>query len=200
MRETSTSKSILRRELMNRRLEMAGALVEERSMAAQKRILEHERWLNAGTVLLYVAFRNETRTDLLLENAWDTGKRVLLPRCLRSDASGCNIKGMMELVPASSQEELASGAYGIPEPADYCLADGRCDIDLAVLPGVAFDRQGFRLGYGGGYYDRLLATGRLDNCLHMGLCYGFQLLPALAPDPWDKPVRAVCTESEFIWI
>lgn len=72
--------------------------------------------------------------------------------------------------------------------------------DLIIAPGLAFDRDGIRLGMGGGYYDRLLALPRHNNSLRIGLAYAFQLADSLPRQPWDVPVHAVCTEKGLVWI
>ena len=72
--------------------------------------------------------------------------------------------------------------------------------DLIVAPGLAFDRNGVRLGMGGGYYDRLLALPRHRDSLRIGLAYAFQIVDSLPREAWDVPVHAVCTEKGIVWI
>lgn len=72
--------------------------------------------------------------------------------------------------------------------------------DIIVVPGVAFDRQGGRLGQGGGYYDRLLGSPAYAACLRIGLAYAFQVLDRLPRDDWDVPVHALCTEEGLLWL
>jgi 5-formyltetrahydrofolate cyclo-ligase len=68
---------------------------------------------------------------------------------------------------------------------------------MALIPGVCFDRRGYRLGFGGGYYDRLLATDGMKRPLILGIGYAFQLVESLPVQPWDMPVDIVCTEEEL---
>lgn len=174
------------------------------SVAAQQRLIESTLWSNAEVILLYAAHNNEVSTDLLLEVAWREERQVLLPRCRRlapkNEGELGLLDGELELARVTRARDLCAGAYGIAEPDPVlCPALDGCAIDLVVLPGVAFDRKGSRLGFGGGYYDRLLASGRLRDALLLGLAYDWQIKARVPCDPWDKPVQGICTDKEFIW-
>ncbi len=163
--------------------------------AAQRRILATPQWAEARAVLLYVACRGETPTDLLLERAWAEGKAVYLPRCLPEAGHGA-----MELACVRCREDLVPGLYSIPEPDPAtCALEPEAAPETAVIPGVAFDRHGLRLGQGCGYYDRLLVQGRFAHTTAFGLAYSFQVVKALPADPWDRPVHAVATEESLVW-
>ncbi|MGE4297322.1 MAG: 5-formyltetrahydrofolate cyclo-ligase [Desulfovibrionaceae bacterium] len=207
----SESKTVIRKRLLATRLAMGPEQVAAKSRAAQARILALPAWAEARDVLLYVDFRNEVGTRDLLESAWRAGKRVLLPRCRREAGA----RGEMNLAVARSAADLCPGAYGIPEPdPGTCPALARCAPDVAVIPAVAYDRHGFRLGYGGGYYDRLLAPPMdsgagggasgpgvdMRRTLRIGLAFAFQVCDALPVDPWDMPVHALCTEEALLWL
>lgn len=144
----------------------------------------------AETVMGYVHFRNEVCTRGLLAAALGEGKRVVVPYCL-ADQLG--------LFLLESIDELAPGTWGIPEPKVELrsLADRRVDarrLDLVVVPGVAFDRRGHRLGHGKGYYDRLLAQVRPDAPL-VGLAFECQLFPEIPSGPHDVAMDRVITEK-----
>ena len=136
-------------------------------------------WAAADTVLAFAAMPDEPDTAAMLRRALADGKRLLLPR-VRSRTE-------MDWVEIPSLSLLQSGAYGIPEPVD----DGPEADDpaaLVLMPGLAFDPQGHRLGYGGGFYDRFLAAEPHPT---IALCYAFQLLPRLETEAHDIPVDAV---------
>lgn len=141
------------------------------SQSACTKIITSEIWQGAGTVLLYHALPDEVDTQLLLDNAMSSGKRVLLPK-----VSGDTLTLHEYHGPAS----IAVGAYGILEPVtpEY---RGR-EAHLAIVPGVAFDRQGHRLGRGKGYYDRLLC--RL-KAYKIGICFPFQQLGQIPCEEHD---------------
>ena len=162
------------------------------SAAAQNALLRSQAWRAARTVFLYCATRNETDTDMLLSAALREGKILLLPKCDPARP------GVMRAAPCLALERLVPGKFGILEPAD--LDDGETrDIpepDLIVVPGVAFDRFGGRLGYGGGYYDRFIA-GLAGSPFLAGLAYAFQVVDALPLEPWDMSVHALCLDAGF---
>lgn len=162
------------------------------SRAAQEALAASPAWVAARSIALYMPIRGELSTDLLRELAAAQRKTLLLPRC------DPKVKGRMDLVPCADPARLVSGAYGIPEPAPELEAldadDPGQGPDLLCAPAAAVDRRGFRLGYGGGYYDRLLARPALRRTLCIGLVYGFQIVPRLPVRAWDLPLRGFCTE------
>lgn len=163
------------------------------SVRIQERIISLPAVAEASTVLLYSPVRGEADTSLLLETLWRRRVRVLLPRC-RPEAPGA-----MDLFCVAGLAELKPGAWGIPEPdPSACDLHEGCSIDLAIIPGVAFDRACNRLGMGGGYYDRLLAQPGMADCLKIGPGYGFQIVERLPRESWDRPMDLVVTESELI--
>ncbi len=189
-----SNKKQLRDKLLMDRAELTEPAWRTRSQQLQKRILELPQWRQARCVLLYMAFRQEADTRLLFQDSLQRHETTLLPRCVKG-------KKELELIAVSDAGQLSAGAYGIPEPDPVqCPAPSTLFPELAILPAVGFDKQGFRLGYGGGYYDRLLESGRLDNALCVGLGFDFQLLDTLPTEPWDKPVHAICTEERIVWM
>lgn len=125
-----------------------------------------------------------------------------------SPAANCDNE--MCLAPCACAADLKPGRYGIAEPdpircpaIDMDAAPGSASSfapDIAVIPGVAFDRQGNRLGHGAGYYDRFLAHPAMARTALVGLAYAFQIVPALPVAPWDRPVHALCTEEGLTWL
>lgn len=213
-------KSELRKKVLALRKELAPEEAERLSRLAQRRLLAEPVWQRAGSVALYAAAKRETQTRLLMEEAWKSGKIVYLPRVVRvtQEQSGPS-NGLMHFAPCVGPEQLVPGAFGIFEPEAACPACVFCPSgsaglpdqasaplpDIFVIPGLAFDRQGHRLGWGGGYYDRYLAGLRAPDEAERGgpkivaLAYSFQLLDSIPHDVWDKPVDAVCTDKELLW-
>ncbi|WP_353119111.1 5-formyltetrahydrofolate cyclo-ligase [Nitratidesulfovibrio sp.] len=121
-----------------------------------------------------------------------------------------NCDNEMCLAPCACAADLKPGRYGIAEPdptrcpaIDMNAEPGHASAfapDLAIIPGVAFDRQGNRLGHGAGYYDRFLAHPAMARTALVGLAYAFQIVPALPVAPWDRPVHALCTEEGLTWL
>lgn len=159
--------------------------------ACQAPLLASDAWRRAAAVGLYQALPEEAPTAMLLENAWQTGKTVFLPKITDKTA------GEMEFMACAGLRELRPGPFGLLEPAGGAAARS---VDLLVLPGLAFDRKGWRLGYGGGYYDRFLARRKGFAPLLAGLCQDCQILDSLPHAAFDMPVNGLCTESGLLWI
>ncbi|QHT63012.1 5-formyltetrahydrofolate cyclo-ligase [Paenibacillus lycopersici] len=151
------------------------------------------------SIMAYVPFRSELDTTLLIEWCWRKGLTVVVSRCIRGDRS-------MELYAIEAWDELMPGAYGIREPDP--AAARRCGAgfvpDIVFVPGLAFDGDGGRLGYGGGYYDRfherMAAAARLAGVeapLWIGLGYEAQQADAVPMDSHDMVVDGVITELGY---
>jgi len=142
---------------------------------------------NARTILCYASFRGEVDTFALMHRAMELKKRVALPLMRKEE---------QQIVPMliKSLTELKPGAYGIQEPPD--LPQNRLhadELDLVVVPGVAFDRRNNRLGRGAGYYDRFLSVLPVTTPT-VGLAYDLQVVDALSGiEPHDRPVSLVIT-------
>ena len=138
----------------------------------------------AHTLLLFYGVGREPDTRGLIETLLAGGKRIALPRCLPGRR--------MEARQITALAELRPGAYGIPEPPEDCPAVPKEAVDLVLAPNLCCDRQGRRLGHGGGYYDRWLAgfSGR-----SVALCPDAWLQEALPQDEFDVPVELVLTET-----
>lgn len=174
------SKQEIRQEVRIRRRALAPSEIEIRSERVLTRLCELSCWRQAKTILLYHSLPAEVSTLPLFEER-DNGKKLLLP-VVRGEE--------LELRIFENEATLQSGSFGVLEPQGKTFADFDA-IDLAIIPGVAFDRNGHRLGYGKGYYDRLLP--RLQAC-RIGLCFDFQLYDEIPHDPHD--VRMDCIVNE----
>ena len=195
--EIAQARADVRRTMRRLRAEQPQQQAQSRSAAAQQRLMDCPLWRQARSVALYVGVRGELATDELLQAAWQDNKVVWLPR-VRSEAPG-----LMDFVACGGMHELRPGPLGLLEPVDNLPGVGPDQADeaafapdLALLPGVAFDHEGGRLGYGGGYYDRFLEKSL--NCPRMGLCFEFQLVSSLPLAPWDQRVNYICTEERIL--
>lgn len=150
-----------------------------------KRLEETELFRQASCIALYYSIPGEVQTADFLEK-WFDKKQLLLPLVVGDD---------LRLLPYKGKETLRPGAFGIPEPADQKPTVFESEIDLIIVPGVAFDRQLNRMGRGKGYYDRLLATLQIPK---IGICYDFQLQDTVPVEPFDKKMDLIITEKEII--
>lgn len=159
--------------------------IANRSKRVQKMLINSKEFESAKTIGAYYAFGSEVKTDMIIEQARSLGKKVALPSVEGEDLT------FYEL---SSGKYLVKGRLGIMEPLPYSPVD---KIDLLVVPGVAFDQQGYRLGYGKGYYDRYLAEKRTFS---MGLAYSFQVLDRLPRSEHDMKLGAIATEDGIHYV
>jgi 5-formyltetrahydrofolate cyclo-ligase len=149
----------------------------------------------AGTTMWYLDVRSEVRTRQHLADALNSAKRIVVPYCTVDDR-GANKLGLWHL---ASMDELIVGKWSILEPPRDRWGDPRKEVDpreldLVMVPGVAFTRDGARMGNGQGYYDRLLDQVRPDAPL-IALAYECQLFPELAVSPHDVYMDKVITET-----
>lgn len=182
-------KKQLRQQMMAARGALPPAEHARRSRIAQEALLAADEWGQAGTVLLYLPIRGEVETALLARTALGQGRRLLLPRVERE------ARRLWLHQWSGAEEELAPGAYGIPEPRPELPLVDPAEADLVVVPGVAFDRQGYRLGYGGGYYDRALPGMR--RAARVGLCFALQVVETLPAEAHDVRLDGLATDEGF---
>lgn len=155
-----------------------------------ERVLGTVWWCEARSVLGYVAVRGEVDPGPLLREALRAGKAVSLPRPdpATLDLRPCPWNGVDRLVP---------GPYGIPVPLAHALYGGGRP-DVVLVPGLAFDAKGNRLGTGAGYYDRYLAGPAPGWAV--GLAHDWQVVPSVPVEPHDRPLDAVVTPARLIWV
>lgn len=187
-------KAALRSVMRAARLGLSEAERLERASAAAAHVLASPAWARAVRVGLYIAIRGEMSAKALLRAAWAEGKEALLPCC------PCGQDGFMRFVSVREGDRLERGAFGIPEPPKAAGGGKECVPDLIIVPGLAFTRDGTRLGQGGGFYDRYCSRPEHADALRIGYGYAFQLLDTLPHDPWDMPMHAICTEQGMVWM
>jgi len=161
--------------------------IKHSDQGIQKNLLALEQWKRASVVFLYVSMGREPETRGMIRAALLAGKTVAVPKSLEN--------GAMEARIITSLHELATGRYGISEPGAESPLVLPEKLDLIVAPCTAADRQGYRLGHGGGYYDRYLAR---VQCQTVCLCRGRLLQNDLPHDKRDRPVDEIITENECI--
>ncbi len=158
------------------------------SRAVLRQILDLPSYQRSGVVLAYASFGSELETDAFLRRVLEDGKTLVLPKV---ESSGLVLYEARDL-----KSDLASGTWGIREPRpDRCPAATPDLVDFALVPGSAFDRDGGRLGYGGGFYDRLISSG-LDDAPLVSGAFGVQMVDRVPTGPRDVPVDLVVTEKK----
>lgn len=184
------AKRALRQRVLAARNALSYAERAAASHAIAERFGRRADFAAARAILVTLPFRNEWDTRLLVHAALAAGKTVAAPRV--DDA-----KRMLELYAiADPERDVVSSPQGIPEPAPHCLPIARERIDFVVVPGLAFDSDLNRLGYGGGYYDRLLPL--LPGAARVAGAFDLQIVPEVPVGPNDIAIDAVVTESRDI--
>jgi len=186
------SKGELRKDVLRARVALAHAEVAAKSGLIMERLFELKEYGRSSTMMVYVDFRNEAQTGEIVRRAMAAGKRVAVPV---TDIAGKKLTPSLLL---DYPGDLTPGAWGILEPKQECLrplAPG--ELDLVVVPGVAFDAAGNRLGYGGGFYDRFLPRTRPDT-VFIALAFELQVRPVVFPGCHDVPMHVLVTEDRLI--
>jgi 5-formyltetrahydrofolate cyclo-ligase len=164
-----------------------------RSRRVWERVVALSCYQQARVVLGYMAFDHEVLTDGLIRQAMASGKQMVLPM-VQADRQGLALYVIEEL-----ERDVAPGYCGILEPQPQRTRVVAPEtLDLALVPGVAFDLRGGRLGFGVGFYDRLLSQLPRDIPT-VGLAFDFQVIPQLPSQPHDVMLAAIVTESRVIW-
>lgn len=172
-------KKTLRAEIRARKRAMSPEEIEMRSSALAELFYASSAYQNARTIYGYLPYNQEVRTVPMLERALRDGKRVAVPKCYGDE---------MRFIYMEDLSLVEKGYANIPEPiADAPIADDQ--TALVLMPGLAFDPAGHRIGYGGGFYDRFLA--REPNHPTLALCYEFQMRPRIETEQFDIPVDTV---------
>ena len=180
-------KRALRRSDLAERDALSGTDRAARSEAIVDRLLGLEEATGAGAVLAFWSFGSEVDTAPLLDRLRSRGTTVALPVTRDGD-----------IVPViwTPGSPMTETSFGSREPTDGRVLQAR-ELDLIVVPGVAFDRSCHRVGYGGGFYDRLLAS-TLDGTAAVAIAFGVQVVDQVPTGPLDRPVDAVVTEDDVI--
>lgn len=172
-------KTTLRRQIREQKRAMTREEIALASERLAEQFLKTDLYRRAKTVYGYLPYNQEVRTVPILQQALADGKKVAVPKVYGEE---------MRFIYLTDLSRVETGYAGIPEP----ISDGPVADDptaLVLMPGLAFDRAGNRMGYGGGFYDRFLSAE--PNHPTVALCYGFQILPQLPTQEHDVPVDLV---------
>ena len=183
-------KLAVREIMIRRRNDLASSEVAELSQKIEENLFSCNDFLDCQRILYYLSFNKEVSTDSMISRSLMLKKKVYVPRVNKSAKKMeiCQIKSL------GVDTELND--FGIREPVHVPVELPK-NIDVVITPGLAFDRSGGRIGFGGGYYDRLFAELPKSSLL-IGVAYSFQILDSLHQDFWDKKVQKVITEKETL--
>lgn len=189
-------KKALRERLRSVRSGLAPGRARLLGLRAAEQLAALPEFQRSGRVALFASLPDEIDTRPLFDLAREAGKPCLFPRCLPGDR--------LEFASVAVWDDLVPGRYGVPEPPPGEPVEILGPGDLAVLPGVAFDRRGRRLGRGRGFYDRTFDRGECREAgrgpVLVGLAAAFQVVDEVPAGPEDRPVDVIVTEAGVFWI
>ncbi len=192
MSEAALLKRELRRTIIAARDALPPDRRRELSAAICRRVAASPEFVRSRFALLFASFGSEVDTGNLLRIALAEGKRVALPR-VEPATRALELREVRSL-----EDDLAPGLWSIPEPIpERCPLVSPEALDFVLVPGVAFDRERRRLGYGGGYYDRLLGAVP-PGAAAIAVCFGLQIVPVVPAAEHDRHVPVIITESERV--
>lgn len=187
-KNTNINKKQLREKFLQMRNNISINQIKEASKIICSKIINHHQFKDAQNILVYIPFRKEVEIKELIEEAWRLGKGVLVPKTEKQHRQ-------MSIYEITSWQDLELGNYGIYEPKVNDKMPFIIDnINLVIVPGVAFDAKGFRLGYGGGYYDRFFDRFKKQP-FKIGVAFEMQMVEQLPVDEHDYPVDQIITEE-----
>jgi 5-formyltetrahydrofolate cyclo-ligase len=192
MNDLAAQKRSLRIAVLAARDAMNVADRQRASMSIVQSIIQSALYKNSKSVLAYASFGTEVDTQLLLNQVLTDGKILILPRVIKAE-------NRLSLHRVENIRELVDGVWGIREPRADALMLNVNEADLIIVPGVAFDRTGFRIGYGAGYYDRLLLAANPQSTRLSG-AFDCQLVDAVPSESHDQQVDIIITPTQKILV
>lgn len=180
-------KNEIRRQNKEERSQLTVKEVNAKSLCAEKIFLANRIYKDAKTIMLYMPLGKETKTEEIIKAAFNDEKKVVFPVTDKAT-------GMITPYYAHKDTKFEKGAFSISEPVGTEVAN-ISDIDVFVVPGIAFNKKGARVGFGKGCYDRLL-----QDCkgIKVGFCYDFQICEQIRADEHDIAMDYIVTENRFI--
>ncbi len=175
----------MQREILREKMaKLPGEYIKKASDDITKRVENLKCWKESQNVFLYISTKTEPRTNEMVTQALSDGKKVYAPYCFG--------KGKMDALQIASMDDVSVGKYGVPQPKIDAPLILPSKLDLVIVPCIAADRNGYRLGHGGGYYDRYLPN---VACPTVCLCFDELLQDSILRDEWDYPVNWIVSET-----
>lgn len=176
-------KKSIRKQIKEQREQLPVVEVKETSEKIYEKFVTSESFQKAKVVMSYMSFKNEVDTHKINEAVITSGKKLILPR----------IKDKENIEAVEYSGNFQKGSMGIIEPVGEPYEK---EIDLIIVPGIAFDREGNRIGFGRGYYDRFLE--KYPKVQRVSLVYDFQLVESIPAEEHDKKIKLLFTKNNII--
>lgn len=185
-------KKEFRKKVISDRKNQNNEFIIKNSSIITEKLLSLDFIKNAKNIMLYLDFNNEVQTDEMINKLMSLKKNIYAPVTLKEDR---------KLIPSQIidlQSSIKIGAYGIREPKeDCCPKIAVHDIDVVIVPAVAYDKNCYRLGYGGGFYDRFLNELRND-AITVGIAFDLQIFESVPKEDHDAQLNYIITQSQIL--
>lgn len=186
-------KKRIRRKMLNERRDLSDEQVKDMSEVIINKLKKIPVYKTSKTIMVYLSFGNEVDSSEIIKDCFENGKRVVLPFCDNTD---------MSITPTEIKDldiDLVEDSIGYIQPNKESLDPvDLSEIDLIIVPGISFDRKGYRVGFGAGYYDRFLGKVNFEIPT-IGLAYDFQIIESLIEmEDYDIPVDYVMTDERIV--
>lgn len=200
-----SEKSHLRQQLIKTRSQLNCDELENKNTQICQLIQTTNIFIKAKTILAYFSIKKEPNlAKLFTGNQTNSPKIWGFPRCVGGQGSNHDKYNQHDKNMTWHQwqphQPLITGRYGIQEPPPEAVIITPNQVDLILVPCVACDRHGYRLGYGGGYYDRMFSDPQWQNIHTIGITFDFALIDQLPTEPWDCKLNYICTEDQLLTV
>lgn len=194
MEEFYIKKKKIRKDILDTRNNMGADEKKEKDNIIRTNFLESSYYKESKNIFIYISYNSEIDTIHIINKALCDGKNIFVPRTIFETK-------WMDAVQITSLDNMKKDRYGIPEPDDTAENIDPDKLDMIVVPGVAFDRNGGRIGYGAGYYDRYfkkISDNRRNDVKKIVLAYEFQVIDKVPMDEQDVRIDCIITENRVI--
>ncbi|MCL4386464.1 MAG: 5-formyltetrahydrofolate cyclo-ligase [Actinobacteria bacterium] len=182
-------KKIIRKKIQEARNQLSLKEHELKSRIITKKLLKTGEYKSSQTIFIYYPFRSEIDTKGIIKDALKKGKKIIMPKIAGSQLKVFYVSNL--------KNDLKTGSFGIMEPDVLKCGEAKFDeIDLAIVPGLCFDLNFNRIGYGGGYYDKISEMLRKD-VKKIALAFDLQMVKNVPCCPYDKKINIIITESQI---
>jgi len=187
-------KQTLKQQIFEKRNSLPKEEIREKSIKIKNNLFSLKEFNVAKNIMLYVSFNTEADTQKIIKELLNKKeKTIVVPYVIKGDFK-------LHLSELKSFNELKPKTFGILEPREMYIREFNPDmLDLVIVPGIAFDKKGHRIGYGYGYYDRFLKTIK-KKAVKIGLAFDFQLIESIPEEEHDVPMNIVVTDKEILRI
>lgn len=176
-------KKEIRKTILAKRKALSTEVLETNSKVISEKVMAHPKYQAADTVFAYIDAKGEVQTKALIEDAWNKGKTVVVPK-VHGD--------IMKFYKIASYDDLEAGDFGIQEPKAECDEVTVSEKSIVIMPGVAFDRKGNRIGYGKGYYDKYFS--QYPEVYKIAIAFSMQTVDEIPADEFDIKANCVITD------